>query len=111
VGTEIGYDSKIAVDAALLPNANYNVFRELVAKQSRVDSIMVVGHNPSMSEFLSRVVSSPSGKADVELKKGAIAKVELKGKQATLQWLMTPKMAKAIYESSTPKARPKTSRK
>jgi phosphohistidine phosphatase len=72
---------------------------------------MVVGHNPSLSEFLSRTVSARSGKAEIELKKGAIARVEVEGKQATLQWLLTPKLVKAIYDSSTPKLRPKTSRK
>jgi phosphohistidine phosphatase len=111
VATEMGYDSKISVDRALLPNADYNSFRELIARHARTDSIMVVGHNPSLSDFLSRTVSARAGKAEIDLKKGAVARVEVEGKQATLQWLVTPKMVKTIYESSTPKLRPKTSRK
>ena len=111
VATELGYDSKIAVDRALLPSADYNSFRELIAKNAQFEAVMVVGHNPSLNDFLSRVVSSRTGKAEIDLKKAAVAKVEVDGKQAMLQWLLTPKIIKTIYESSTPKSRPKTSRK
>lgn len=111
VGTELGYEGKILVDAALLPAADYTKFRELIAKHSRLDAVMVVGHNPSLTEFLSRLISLRSGKAEVDLKKGALAKVDVEGKQATLQWLLTPRIIKSIHDSATPKSRPKTSRK
>jgi len=111
VGTELGYDSKIVVDKALLPSADYSAFRELIAKNTQYEAVMVVGHNPSLTEFLCRLASARGGKAAIDLKKGAVAKVEVESKQATLQWLLTPKAVKAIYESSTPSSRPKISRK
>jgi phosphohistidine phosphatase len=85
VGTELGYDSKIVVDKALLPNADYSSFRELIAKNTQYEAIMVVGHNPSLTEFLCRAASARAGKAAIDLKKGAVAKVEVEGKQAMLQ--------------------------
>jgi len=111
VGTELGYDSKIVIDKALLPDADFSAFRDLVAKNTQHEAIMVVGHNPSLTDFLCRTASARAGKAAIDLKKGAVAKVEVEGKQATLQWLLTPKAVKAIYDSSTPSSRPKMSRK
>ena len=78
-------------DAALRPESEYEEFQELLARYSRHEAIMVVGHNPSLSEFLSKVMSSNSGTAHVDLKKGAVARVEMTGRTGTLEWLITPR--------------------
>ena len=39
---------------------------------------MVVGHNPNLSEFLGRVISPAGCEASTDLRKGAVAKVELR---------------------------------
>ncbi len=111
VSTELGYDSKILVNTVLLPMADFVNFREVIVKHSDVEAIMVVGHNPSLSEFLSRLISSRSGNAGIELKKGALARVEIDGNQATLQWLLTPKIIKSIHDTAIARSRPKKSRK
>ncbi len=72
---------------------------------------MVVGHNPSLAEFLSRTVSAGAGAAQIELKKGAVAKVELNGRKGMLDWLVTPKIARTLQASRKLSSRPKTSRK
>jgi phosphohistidine phosphatase len=111
VGNEMGYEGKIFQEDALRPESDYTAFRELVRNYSHLDAIMIVGHNPSLTEFLATFIGPQGGKAGVDLKKGAVARVEAKAKQNTLQWCITPKIVKSIYESVMPKSRPKTSRK
>src|SRR5947207_638508 len=56
VGNEIGYEGKLVLDSALRPEANYSDFQKMLAKYARHDSILLVGHNPNLSEFLGRVI-------------------------------------------------------
>src|SRR4051812_18489796 len=58
VGTEMGYEAKIFVENGLRPEANYDAFREILRKNSHLESIMVVGHNPSITHFLARFISA-----------------------------------------------------
>src|ERR1035438_8700037 len=55
VANELGHEDKVISDAALRPEASYEKFQELLRRHSRRDAIMVVGHNPSMTEFLNKL--------------------------------------------------------
>jgi phosphohistidine phosphatase SixA len=72
---------------------------------------MVVGHNPNLGEFLGRVISDASCEASIELKKGAVAKVEIGRNASYVQWLVTPKLLRTLQTSSAESSRPKSSRK
>ena len=111
VSNEMGFEGKLHFDDALRPEGSFPEFRGLLEKYARYDSIMLVGHNPSLSEILGQVISGGGGEASIELKKGAVAKVEVGRNSATLQWCMTPKMLRALYTAATESSRPKTSRK
>ena len=110
VGNEMGHEGKLVIDRALLPEASFQSFRELLARHSKQEAIMVVGHNPSMSEFLGKLIGD-GVEAGVEMKKGAVAKVEVDRKLAVLHWCFPPKLVRALYESAAASSRPKTSRK
>lgn len=111
VGNELSYEGKLLFETALRPGAPYADFRRMLEKYARQESIMVVGHNPNLSEFLGRVVSEPSCEANIELKKGAVAKVDLGRNSAVLQWCITPRVLRGIYAAAAESSRPKTSRK
>jgi phosphohistidine phosphatase len=111
VGNELSYEGKLLFENALRPGATYIDFRRMVEKYARQESIMVVGHNPNLSEFLGRVVSEPGCEANIELKKGAVAKVDLGRNSAVLQWCITPRVLRGIYAAAAESSRPKTSRK
>ncbi|HKN34727.1 MAG TPA: histidine phosphatase family protein [Terriglobales bacterium] len=111
VGNEIGYEAKIQIDDSLRPGATFADFRKLLNKYAKQETIMVVGHNPNLSEFLGRMISTTGCRASVELKKGAVARVESTRSAAVLQWGVTPKLLRAVYASATESVRPKTSRK
>jgi phosphohistidine phosphatase len=111
VANEIGFEGKIATAPELRPEATYDQFREMLRRYSNGESIMVVGHNPNLAQFLGNIISSRASSASIDFKKGAIAKVEAHGRTGALHWLLTPRAVRAIYTSATSSSRPKTSRK
>ena len=108
---ELAFETGSQIDVALRPESEFDQFQELLARYSRYESIMVVGHNPSLSEFLSKTISSNSSPAHVDFKKGAVAKVEMSGRNGTLEWLITPKIARTLQTTLKASSRPKISRK
>ncbi len=111
VANEMGHEGKLQLDPALRPEATFSQFRELLARHARADAIMVVGHNPNLSEFLGRYITRGAGQTGVALKKGAVAQVDNKRNTAVLRWCLTPKTVAAIQAMAGESSRPKTSRK
>ncbi len=112
VANEIGHDGELAISDALDTDATMESFQQLLDKQSKQDAIMVVGHNPSLSQFLSLLISGGTHDKVIDLKKGAVAKVDWSArKPAVLGWCITPKMVRSIYDSAVTSSRPKTARK
>ena len=114
IGNELGYEGKLQLEPALKPEASFPDFRRMLEKYSRYEAVMVVGHNPSITEFLARMIAKSGSEALVDFKKGAVARAETVRKSATMNWFFTPKMARAIYAAAATaaeKSHPKTSRK
>jgi phosphohistidine phosphatase len=111
VGNEMGHEGKLQLEDGLRPTASFADFRKMLDKYARHESIMVVGHNPTLSEFLGRSVSETGCEAAVELKKGAIARVETNRNTGSLIWCLTPKILRTLYAAAAESSRPKTSRK
>jgi phosphohistidine phosphatase len=111
VGNEMGFEGKLQIDPALRPQATFAEFRKLLDKCARYEAIMVVGHNPNLSEFLGRIISATGCEAAVELRKGAVAKAELRRSSGSLSWCVTPKVLRSLYTAATESSRPKSSRK
>lgn len=112
VANELGYESRLVFADALHKQATWAKFQELLREHAGKDAIMVVGHNPSLSELLSLLISGGASRSAVDLRKGAAAKVDITGKRtATLSWCVTPKTVRAAYESGASKSRAKTVRK
>lgn len=111
VAREFGHDAKIVTHEAMRPESDYDQFQDLLTQYGKSKSIMVTGHNPSITEFLMHLLTGRETDQCIELKKGALAKVEIEGGKAVLHWLITPKMASKLQADSTKSSRPKTSRK
>jgi phosphohistidine phosphatase len=110
VGTELGYEGKVEISPALGLNASFSDFQDLLVKYSDREGILAVGHNPNMFQFLGRLITGNGG-ASIRMRKGSIARVDLKNHPPRLQMLLDPRTARAIYASVTKSSRPKTSRK
>jgi phosphohistidine phosphatase len=109
VANELAIETAVQMEDALRPEAELDQFQEMLARYKKHDSVMVVGHNPSLTEFLTKSISS--GEAHIDFKKGAVAKVEVDGRTGSMQWLVTPKIARTLQASLKTSSRPKTSRK
>lgn len=111
VANELAYESPVQTDDALLPDSDFDQFRNMLARLRKFEGVIVVGHNPSFTEFLTKTISGGSGATQIEFKKGAVAKVEMNGRNGTLHWLVVPKIARVLQTTLKPSSRPKTSRK
>ena len=91
-GLEIA--SELAYSETLAPEAHpYLLLEELASKHSSRERVMVVGHEPHLSSFVSMVVTGhPDGL--IRLKKGALCKLRIPRpdgvRSGWLEWLMTP---------------------
>ena len=110
VATELGHEAKIEIDSALAPDGKYTDFQAFLAKYSKTEGVLAVGHNPNLFEFMGKLVTGNGG-ASLRLRKGAIARIDLNRHPAQLHWLIDPRLIRNIYTSVGKSSRPKTSRK
>lgn len=108
---ELGNKDRIEISEAMRPEASYDQFHDLLTQYRKSKAIMVVGHNPSITEFLLRLVTGSDHSECIDFKKGAVAKVNVEEGKGVLNWLFTPKMASKLQAASAKSSRPKTSRK
>lgn len=112
VGNEIGYEGDLKLEPALRPDATFESFREMIRKYGRNDAIMVVGHNPTLTDFCSLLLTNGIDTRVVELKKAGVARVEYSGKNnAVLHWSLTPKLVRSVQASVASRPLPKMARK
>ncbi len=111
VANELAFESPVQTAEALLPESDFDQFRNMLSGLRKHEEIIVVGHNPSFTEFLSKSISGGTGAAEIEFKKGAVAKVEMNGRNGSLQWLVVPKIARVLQSSLKGTSRSKASRK
>ena len=112
VGTELGFDSKVEISAALAPDGDFAGFQKLLDNYLDHDEdVLIVGHNPNLFKFLGRLITGNGGAAGIRMRKGAVARVDMTKHPPLLQWLIDPRMARWIYASVAKNSRPKTSRK
>ena len=95
IANELGYEERIVLTPALRPDANYAKFTALLEEYAQHEAIMVTGHNPNLSEFLGRLIGGGS-RAGMDLKKGAVARVEVDRRRGILQWMLTPKVVRPL---------------
>ena len=113
VGTETGYEAQILQSTALAPSAGFKDFQKLLKDYAEAENLLVVGHNPNLTAFLGQLLvpSASASPANVRLRKGSLARLNLTRGPATLQGLLDPRTVRALYATSTKSSRRKTSRK
>ena len=111
VANELAFEGSIHKEDALRPEATLEQFRTMISRYRKYDAIVVVGHNPSFTEFFSKTISGGAGAAHVEFKKGGVARVSLNGRTGTLQWMVPARIARSLQTSAKTSSRPKASRK
>ena len=117
IGTETGYETRILHAKALEPQATYAQFQRLIQECRSYENVLMVGHNPTLTQFLGQLIAPGTAEGDfsaaanVRMRKGTLARVSLDRGPALLQWMLDPRLVRALYETSTKSARRKVSRK
>jgi len=94
----VKHGKKIVRCKQLLPEASLSDFMSLLQEYREHKSVLVVGHEPNMSQIVSALLGSPH--SVVEFKKGALCKIKISGvssvKYGTLIYHVTPKQLRAM---------------
>jgi phosphohistidine phosphatase len=113
IGTETGYEAPVLLAKALAPEAKLPEFQKLLEEFRDRENVLVVGHNPNLQLFLGSLLvpASIRTEAQVRLRKGSLARLNLTRGPASLQWMIDPRMVRALYATSTTSSRRKTAKK
>lgn len=98
VAKAMGIEHKIETTKTLLPGCRTKEFLALLEKYADKEHILVVGHEPDLSAMISELAGSQ--RTIVEMKKGALCRVELDGippkGPGEITWLIQPKILREI---------------
>ena len=113
VGTETAYDGQILLSNALAPAGAFPDFQKLLQECDGHENVLIVGHNPNLTSFAGSMIVPAADRvaAQVRLRKGSIARINVDRGPAVLQWLLDPRTVRALYATSTKSSRRKISRK
>jgi phosphohistidine phosphatase len=95
VARRLKFDKPPLLDDRLAEGFSLEALREVVSEHADADGILLVGHEPALSDVIGRLV----GSAGIEMKKGALAAVAVDGAQCTrgdLIALLPPKVLTAL---------------
>jgi phosphohistidine phosphatase len=91
VADELKLGNKMFEDRRVGPGFSPELLAEILEERRDADAVMLVGHEPSMSEVVSHII----GDARIQFKKGTVACVELSDPQSLigeLVWLASPNL-------------------
>ena len=69
---------------------------EPIRALSERDAVAVVGHEPHLSGLVSLLLAGDTGALALDLKKGAVVRLDLSGDAAVLRWFATPKTLRLL---------------
>ncbi|HTU51700.1 MAG TPA: phosphohistidine phosphatase SixA [Acidobacteriaceae bacterium] len=111
VGTETGYEKKIQLSQAMTPEGTWSDFQRLLDSVMDQEEVLLVGHNPNLPVYLNRLLSPSATSPIARVRKGAIAALTVQRGATRLQWLLDPRLLRAVQARDTKRSRAKTSRK
>ena len=100
VGEALKCEQIVKLSAALAPGAPPNrLVEELNRMHPGCQSVLLVGHEPDLTQLISRLLLGAPG-LRLQLKKGGMAKLTVAGPlregAATLEWLLTPRQLRDL---------------
>jgi phosphohistidine phosphatase len=100
VAKNLKQERRLAFSDELTPDGSPKaLIRQLSELEPAPENILLVGHEPYLSQLAALLISGGAA-ANLELKKGGLGKLETDalrfGRCATLQWLLAPKQMKLM---------------
>ncbi|HLI95798.1 MAG TPA: histidine phosphatase family protein [Candidatus Baltobacteraceae bacterium] len=91
VACRLKLEDRLIQDGRLAQNVDGNVVAEILRDHGAAETVMFVGHEPDFS----RTIGELSGGANIVLKKGGLARIDLADSTSTsgeMVWLIPPKL-------------------
>jgi phosphohistidine phosphatase len=92
VADGLGHAGKVRIDDRLAGGVRPGTVDDLIRDAGSPGSVVIVGHDPDFSELVAALAGAPG----LTMKKGAMARVDLRGNVAdadgTLRWLVPPEL-------------------
>ena len=107
--TESGYKSRVLQSDSLAPEATLKDFKKLLNHYRDRDSVLVMGHNPSLTVFVGALIAS-ANPARIRLRKGSLAKLSFTQSATTLQYVLESRIVRTLYAVSVKAAASKSRR-
>lgn len=95
VAERLKMTDRLVEDERLADGFDADALRGILHDHAGAESVLLVGHEPAMSATIGQLI----GRASIDLKKGALARVELRDPTASsgqLVWLIPPKILAAV---------------
>jgi phosphohistidine phosphatase len=96
------YENQIIITEYLLPGTPQRSLIKFMAEYNHLDKILIVGHEPQLSYFASRLLGNDE--QIIELKKGGICRIDIEKlppeKPGKLIFNLSPKQLRLIAQSS-----------
>jgi phosphohistidine phosphatase len=93
-----GFEGKLQLSDAMTPDGDFKALARLAATFGDDESVLLVGHQPSISRFVSELVAGRPD-ASIDFKKGALCRVELLQKDpfsGVLKAFLSPKYLQSM---------------
>ena len=95
----VDFKEKIIFTDTLLPGAGFKEFEKFLKEFKKEGRFLLVGHEPSMSGFISQLVSA-RGDVNLEMKKGGFCRVDVADQNhiipGILKWLLTSRQLRTL---------------
>ncbi len=113
VATELGFEQKIIIEKSLEPGSKLADFEAMLQQYAAYESVLVVGHNPNISQFAGSLVAVPprTCRANLRMRKGTMARIDMSRRPCQLLSLVDTRLLRQLQASVTKSSRRKTSRK
>ncbi|HON82058.1 MAG TPA: phosphohistidine phosphatase SixA [Methanoregulaceae archaeon] len=87
------HSGRPAIWKELSPGMDFSDLMARIASCTGLSSLLIVGHEPSLSECIGRIITRGGG-ADIQLKKGGLARIRQFSPSpvsGSLSWLLSPR--------------------
>ena len=95
---ELEFDGKIIFTKAMEPDGNYGELEKIVLRLEDGEKVLFTGHEPSISSFVSRLLTEDASLPMV-FEKSAVCRLDVTGRsplKTKLRWFLPPRLAKKI---------------
>lgn len=95
---ELRYEGKIDLTRALEPDGDFERLEDVLLEFDEGDQVLLTGHEPSISYFVSRLLIDDEG-LPIQFSKAAVCRLDVVDRKAlktSLRWFLTPKIARKI---------------